>query len=509
MPSYYPSSQDHSRPPRPAPALRDVGGSSWLTSAAFALLAAMWALRPVWDIDLGWHLALGRYMWEHGWPTVDVLSAARPDAPWTTFQGGYELLVAALERRGGLFAVRLLHAAAVGGGVFLLDRVARHRGAKGWLRVAIVAVALVLYEDRIRVRPHVFHFLFIWWAFLELVRPATALSPLSAGTRQFMWSFLHAPASLWGIALLGAGAVGEPRNRWRWASVAIAAGATALAPGALAGLRGAFGVHTEGELQAAWVPEHGPLWQYFQSGLGAHAYFVVGLVLLSLAFFALRVRRVDGPVLAAAGMAVFSVLIARFAWYALAPALVAMRPDPTIRRPLVSPIVAGFAALALFATDAFLYVVPRYRDLPEVDSPQPRVWATDWQPGAFPEGAANFLHDTGIKGNIFNEVGWGGYLLYRLHPGVRTLTDGRIAFGPEVGELLARDTRLQRGIVLQEASERFGIDLAVRRRGRFLASPPTGWTMLYADSVAEVWARQDDNLPARIRQTRAVGLPSP
>lgn len=50
---------------------------------------------------------------------------------------------------------------------------------------------------------------------------------------------------------------------------------------------------------------------------------------------------------------------------------------------------------------------------------------------SIPEGAANFLSDVQIKGNMFNEYGFGGYLVWRLFPDKKVFIDGR-ALEPDV-----------------------------------------------------------------------------
>jgi hypothetical protein len=42
-----------------------------------------------------------------------------------------------------------------------------------------------------------------------------------------------------------------------------------------------------------------------------------------------------------------------------------------------------------------------------------------------PQGAADFLSDQTFHGNMFNEYGLGGYLIWRLHPGKKVFIDGR------------------------------------------------------------------------------------
>ncbi|TNF55112.1 tetratricopeptide repeat protein [bacterium] len=43
-----------------------------------------------------------------------------------------------------------------------------------------------------------------------------------------------------------------------------------------------------------------------------------------------------------------------------------------------------------------------------------------------PKGAADFLDEVDIRGNMFNEYGFGGYLIWRLYPGRKVFIDGRM-----------------------------------------------------------------------------------
>jgi hypothetical protein len=332
-----------------------------------------------------------------------------------------------------------------------------------------------------------------------------------------VWAMFHGPGSLWGIALLGVAAVGDRRNRAAWTAVAGSAGLVVVLPGVLRGLVNSFGVHTESGMQAAFVPEHWPLWRYADAGLGLHAWLVLaatslcllgGLGALATVATSGRERRhgIWPLALASLGTGLFSVLMARFAWYSLVSLVLAGYVwKPGARR--VGALVA--LALGLFVYDASTYVMPRYRGVDR--------WVTDVHPGVFPEAAATVLAEAGVHGRIFNESGWGGYLLYRLHPGSTVLTDGRIAFGADVGNVVRRDRRRDREAILEEAAERFGIDLVVRATPTFAPGQvPTRWVRLYGDDVAEVWARRDAALPERVQKVErlleslsARGTPSP
>lgn len=479
-----------------APAAPSSAGPSPALLALVALALLAWALRPIWDIDVWWHIALGRHILAHGLPTTDVLGAADPDMPWRTFQGGYEVLVAWLDGVGGLGLVRLVHAGAIAAGLTLLWRLAWRASASPWLAAALLAVLVVLYEDRVRVRPHVFNLLFIAALLPRVVgaqRDLRALAwivPLMA-----VWGSFHGPASLWGLALLGCVAVAAPRD-WRgWTQVAAPAAAMALVPGFAAGLAGAARVHTSERMQALFVPEHWPLWAYLDAGLGPHGVLVPSLVVLLLGVAAVTVawqarRWPPGALpltLAAAGMGLFSVLMARFAWYAAVPLLRAVAWSRV--RPRAAWAVAA-VAVAIAAWDHGVYVALRYA---HVDR-----WTTDVHPRTFPEAAAEVLARAGVDGRVFPDPAWGGYLLWRLHPAVRSLTDGRIAFPAEAGELLLDFAPRRREAALDEARRRWGVDLAVLRTPAFRGAPrPAHWELLWADPVAEVWAARDERLAER------------
>lgn len=51
-----------------------------------------------------------------------------------------------------------------------------------------------------------------------------------------------------------------------------------------------------------------------------------------------------------------------------------------------------------------------------------------------PVGAAEFLSDNDIKGNIFNEYGFGGYLIWGLYPAKKVFIDGRALEGTVLNE---------------------------------------------------------------------------
>lgn len=502
-----------------------------------AIFAALWALRPVWDMDLWWHIALGRFIVESGLPLTDPLALGREGVSWATFQGGYEAFVALLDQWGGIFLVRGVHASAVGVGIALFGRSAQKVSGSFILGLAAAFLLLVLYEDRIRVRPHVFHFLGMNLLLCHLA------------TRNFMWKFkdilwlvplfvvwsgFHGPASLWGLLLVGGGVLPTWKRRESWAPLAASLAALLLTPGVWRGLVSSFAVHTRPGIQSRFVPEHGTLFDYFNGGT-EHGVWVVSLVIVILALgissLLWKAKKRDfsyaALVFVSVPMGLFSLLFARFAWYAVGPLLVGLIWGSKCKRQVAILVLCGSASL--FAWEATDYVLPRYVSL------EAGPWAEDIQEGHphhFPLGATRFLQKAGISGGIYNEVGWGGFLLYNLEPGTRTLYDSRIVFGEEAAQLLIDDDRLvnqrARGLRASKAAdrrvaekafgtsreglakiaERLGADLIVKRVPVFgtpgVANAPVDWHLLYRDNQAEVWALKDEKLSGRLEQIRGA-----
>jgi len=503
----------------------------WLFPLLVGVVTFLWALRPIWNIDIWWHIALGRHILFHGLPETDVLSAALSSDPWTTFQGGYEIFVALLHDAGGLFLVRAVHAGAIGCGMGLLFHLSRKASGSGWLGLVVVMLAMVLYEDRVRVRPHVFHFLFILVMVARVVRDrgpwrwaeAKWLVPMMC-----VWASFHGPGSLWGLALMGTICVMHFKNKTTWQFLAVTFGTMVLTPGVFEGWVSAFNVHVDPGLQARFVPEHSSLFAYIdpEMGIGPHGkqvfWVVISILVATVAgvWFVLSRQGEKGfpwsLLLAALGMGIFSVAMARFAWYALIPLLLLISVV-RVPRPLV--VLGLLVSTQLLLWDTLGYVNPQYAS----DSTVLQRWERDVHLGRFPDGAGNYLEKSAFTARVYNEVGWGGYLLYRGHPQIKTLFDGRIAFGA-ASRLLELDSQKRKELRGQEwyewrvkladtAHKQYGIDMLVVRpnffgnihvmdREGYLEQNP--WYPIYCEKDAEIWSRKNIRFP--VRKARAQCL---
>jgi hypothetical protein len=490
-----------------------------LAEIALGLFVFGWVLRPVWDIDLFMHVAIGRLVLERGLPETDVLSSATPDAAWTPFQASYEVLVALLHDAIGLWGVNALHAAVIALGFVLLRRRFFELTQDKSATLLLLALLFVTFEARVRPRPHVIN---LWLEALVLVplaagRLQALLAPHAARARlrawlalfavAALWSALHAMGALWLLAVLAAYAVAsETREQRMQAAIAcgVALAGIALVPGSLGGILHVLRV------QGQWrefVPELAPAWALISLGPSGVMAFATTLLGFGGALYAAlsSPRRARYPMIVCAlGLAFGALWIARLAYYApLALALVwaelrGLRGKlPTFVAD--QPARAARGASVVIALVLLLEVVPRYARAGIVP------WTTALHPGAFPVAELDTLARAGIRGRAFNEASWGGYALYALFPRVTVISDGRVTFGSDVAQILRhmRDTPPE--VVADVAHARFGIDLLIWRRGRMSENPY--WQVIVRGEQAEIFARVDDNLPARRRAVAAIKRP--
>ncbi len=470
-----------------------------------------WTLRPIWDDDIFMHIAVGREVLAHGLPTRDVFSSATPNAPWVPFQLGYELVLALVERVAGLYGANALHALviaiAAAGLVQLFSRQTGSRSAT-WL---LLSLFLLLFDERVRPRPHVFNLLFEAFVLLPLAaqelvprRPRHVLSYFVAGA---VWGFFHSMGALWLCATLGAFVVGSPEPQVRkhalYSTLAAFAGIF-VTPTNFAGMQHVLLIQDQWK---EFVPELGTSFVFISVLGGPYGVLLTLLPLIACVAVVLALREKPArerypTLLVAAGLAFASVWLCRLCYYA-AFVLLLVWPElsraswlrENVRVPLRR---AGFVLSAAILLVLFAHVTPRYFAFHMLP------WTKTIQPRAFPVAEAAALRKAGIGGAVFNEMAWGGFLLYQLHPEARMLTDGRITFDRDVAEIIRRIDRYEVAVLAEVAYDRFGTDLLIWRRGRM--RPSSHWQLLLEGPLAQVWSRSGPAFEQRQRALEHAGV---
>ncbi|HEY7953739.1 MAG TPA: hypothetical protein VII38_00545 [Polyangia bacterium] len=475
------------------------------------------ALPPIWDSDVWWHLRVGEWIaHHHALPHRDLFSSVNPERPWRSFNWLFQLGVYGIYRASGLFGLRLFAAAVTLAGYALWLRFF-HDETRSWpLSLALALLLVLLFDDRIRVRPHLFNL---------AGDAAVALfcaGAMTLGTRArrtgffalfYLWANLHDPGAMFGALVIGAAAVGRlalARGRgealgsrvrelaWPVGLAALAVVATPYGPALVLAARDNITPVRMG------IGEWQPVLTYLERSGGLHhvicALVPFGALLAIVAVVATRLLRGRlrnseawlGRAAAPIAFAATSLVAMRFVYLAVAPlAWLLGAVDWSKRRRLA----LGLAALSILALGraSFEYSVLTghgstaglWRDL-----------AVNVKPAQYPESAAALLGETRAPGRVFTLSNWGGYLLWFGRPPSGVATDGRYNLDARTLALLheIETARGQDGARIDHALRALGMDLAVLPSGAFPFDEHPGWIRVAHDEVSETFLRDGDEV---------------
>jgi|YNPNPStandDraft_1061719.scaffolds.fasta_scaffold14684_2 hypothetical protein len=454
------------------------------------------------DGDLGRHLTIGRVILESGRiPTRDLFSHTMAGEPLVPHEWLSQVLFALVHRLAGLDGVVWLTAAVLAAAYGLLTAGMRSAGVRAPVPLFAGLIAAVVGSLHWLTRPHIFTLL-LFAAFIVLLeryrregrlRLLFPLLPLMA-----LWANLHG-AFISGLVLVAVYAAGAALERRRKAAL--------LLWGLLAGLVLASALNPVGfrllphSFQYLGQRFLVDITQEYQSpdfhNVGTWPFAALLLGSLALGWLARR-RLAWTPLLL---LAVWSAMALYSARNIPLYALVAV---PILARAVDEEVREGWPALSV-----------RFSRLEQVER---RAWGWLWTAAAVIIGVA--LEATGTpldalqagnrfdpqvfpvqaidslgglpEGPVFNELFWGGYLLYRDWPHTRVFIDGQTDF---YGEPLSREywQVLQGQEGWAEVLERYDVRWVILPPSRPLAAAldaSPGWQRLYADETAVIWQRR-------------------
>ena len=455
------------------------------------------ALQPVVDPDVFWHVKVGEWIVEHrAVPWTDSFSEYGAGRPWIAYNWLFEVIFHAAYEALGLYGI-VLYRLVLGLGLAAVMHAFVSRGGAPFLPgVLLTAVGLSALGPLVLPRS----FLISILCFLAVVhvvmvcRESGATRPLLVLPLLFVvWANMHIQY-VYGLFVLGLAAL-EPLIH-RVARVNLlgppatalpfrAAVLTLLACGVASTLT-PYHVH----LHISVVEVVGQTWIYqylnelrplaFRS---AWDWLVLGLALA--AAFALGWRRQlqPFPVL----LLVFGVLVSfrsiRDVWVVIIAAVtilssgIATAPAHSVRRPAAWRGM-GLVAVGIVAIGAIVVLArgltPARLEAAVADR--------------YPVGAAAFVERQGYRGPLFNEYGWGGYLIWRL-PGIPVSMDGRANLHGD--ERIKRTAATWQGLPEWQADPELGAaNLVIGPRTAPLASLlrlDDRFELAYEDDVAVVF----------------------
>jgi len=512
-----------------------------LALSSLALVYALVAgLRTVGDFDLGWQLAMGRYVVQrHAIPWHDVFShtVAGREFIYPPFSGALLYLVYKL---GGYTALSWLGCLACVAATALLLAAggaapARATGAA----LAILAVPLI--AERVRPRVDLFSTLLfaavlvILWRHFQRRRSPLWLLPVI----MCAWANLHL-GFIAGLLLIGFYVVMEaaelpwPGRRGQ-ALASLRAAAPWLAAAILATLANRWGPWLYAALfrQSRLLEGLGSfVGEWFPLRLSAataravldwrnpdSAYLWLALAGLLAAIAALLQKR-PGPALLILGSLFGSLYWVRFqALSAMVTVVTAGDVLTGCRLQAVGHREAkgfGWRAAALAAGMVLLAAFVGVR-VADAVSNRAYLRAPDnviFGPGVshwYPEGAARFIRREHLPPNLFNDYNIGGYLSWALWPEYRTSIDNRaVPFGPELFHLHRRLLSEPPGSPLwRQESERLGLNTLAVGINRYTGSvgfplrqfcDSAEWRPVYLDETAAVFVRNGPENAACIQR---------
>ena len=467
--------------PRIAPSVADLVFLIVLGFAAFGFGGLLFNG----DADLGRHIRVGNEILRRGLFFRDVLSHTNAGRPFVPYEWASEVVFALTDRAWGLVGVTMLSAVLLGTAFFLLARFLLRRGTPPVLVLACCLAAALVGAWHWAARPHLFTLCAIPLALgiLESDRPR----PLATVALFCAWANLHG-GFLFGLVL-----------------VSIYFGGAVLERDVAAARR--LGLTLAAAVLGSLVNPTGPsLLPYVLSTLGEHAIINATVetqspdfhqlaarpfllaILATLALLGRRGRPMPlRRVLVVCATLAFGLMAQRnMEFFAMAglPLLVLGAESPRMR--LARAFEQGEAwavpgAWSFAGIVAVLLMLGPGHDRLEAAMRQPQ-----FIPERYPVEAVRRAREAGLDGRMFNDLNWGGYILYAW-PEQRVFIDAQSDFyGSAFFEEYGRIVRMDPG--WRDALHRYGVTMALiptkwsRLADAFAHLP--GWRVWYRDATA-------------------------
>lgn len=421
----------------PAGLLGRAGVRRALLLGPLLLLIFLEPVKATTDPDYWWHFRTGQYIFEtRSVPTADLFSYTAAGRPWIAHEWLTELLFYLVSLPFGYLGNVVLYGF-LGVATGLVVYATCRRWGLGELASALLMTwSSAMAEPMFNVRPQIITALLVAVLVWLLVRYRQGepralwlIPPLFA-----LWVNLHGGYII-GLALLGLMLAGEGATwllRYRldrpvaplrplFGVTALAGLATLLNPHGFEAWRYPFSYLGTGNASMMYVGEwqspsfHELIFLPFAAGLLAAILVGIGrrplgiaeaLWTVALAFLGLQ----SGRNVMLVAVVVVPLIGARLAADvpALRGSLAAWRKPAVL---VATSLCVLTIAVATTVRQASLSGLQLGRE-PSVRN--------------YPAGAVDYLQAHPVVGNLFNEYGWGGYLIYRLYPERRVFIDGRI-----------------------------------------------------------------------------------
>ena len=481
--------------------VRAAWTSRWvLMLVLLYVAAATFALKPIIDPDIWWHLRTGQWVVDHGSvPHTDPFSMYGADRPWVAYSWLFGVLLYGMHGLLGLMGVALytlLGSLAVTTALLCL---VLHFETRVPVALALTAAGLAAIGPTLAPRAYLFTVCFFIVEIYVLffvretgrLRPLWVLPPLFALWANLHVQFVHGLFVL-GLAMADSLLVGLVRrdDRIDRHRVPLRPLAMTIAACTLATLATPYGIG----LYRAVVEHSGQraIYKYINElsspPFRGPAEWVFLALALGAAFSLGRQRRVEPfPLLMLAGAAYFSFLAWRDAWFLtiVSVAIIASTWGER-RQPRRRLSRAGAVATAVgVAVGVAIILGARTLSAATFEAAVATV---------YPAGATEAIRQGKYPGPLFNDFNWGGYLIWRL-PEYRVSMDGRANLHGDKRVQRSVDTWTGRSWESDEELQSARLVIAGSKGilAQFL-SRDARFKTVYRDDVASVFTRDAETL---------------
>lgn len=490
---------------------------SWVALAAVVGLSAAACLRRIWEADFWWQQATGRWVSEHGPPSVDVFSYTAAGHPWIELRWLFCLGEFHVMNQLGPGALVLLKWLAVIAALVLVSLPAL-RGRLTVAAGATWAIALLASSQRMFVRPelatYVFFAVFVW--ILDRHRRLGGRWVWTLPVLQVLWVNTHTLFILGPILVGLLLAAAAARAAWRGEDDGRRAARRRLVPlaGVLAAVLAACLLNPWG-LEGLLFPAR--LFAQirgtaFKEAIGEfRSPFVYGTAFTAVIYYQILIgiaavtalaswRRLDGfwSLLCLSQLYLSAQAIRNLPLFSLAAVpfvLVHLDRSPVWSRPLVVrwlPAVRRLGALAVAALCGW-YVLEMATDRFYVRQNDTNQFGIGIAEHRYPVRAAGFLEQAVPEGRVFGTLFENSYL---IHAGRQVFMDPRLeVYGEPLFRrflLIQRDRGAWRQAVAEFDIRAALVDLQAPAAALLVDEP--GWDLAYFDEVAAVFVKDAGGL---------------
>jgi hypothetical protein len=462
------------------------------------------------DADTGWHIRTGQYILKTlSIPRCDIFSFITPPIPWTAHEWLAEVIMALIHRSFGLTGIALFFSFLISLVYYLLFRMLRTYNGNILFVVAVAALVIGSSPMHWLARPHIFThlFLIIWYIVLDGYQSGKFSRLFILPLSLLLWVNLHG-GFITGLILLGIYilgnlfeayfAHGDERAAARGKTRELGMAAIFCLLACLVNPRGyhillfPFNVvsnkYLMDHVQEFIAPNfHEPLVAKYmlflligllalsRRRLNAVEVLLI-IVFLNMALFSIRhvplFALIIAPIIVRQGEAVFGACTGRFASFARKKGEEIAEVDASSHG--VTWPTAGVMIVLIFAVTGRIHF--------------------GFDPKIKPVAAVEFLNREPIPGKMFNNDQIGGYIIYAANRNYKVFFDGRsdmygIARMKEYNSISGFEPGWEK--IVEKYRITWIIFDAKSTLSRYLLEN-TGWRLIYADKVANIFVK---NIP--------------